>query len=79
MLKEYNITSRKNILNIDESSVRVSCLIKEDIIILADVKELYTASPKNRKSLIIIKTIIINKREPLPPFIITLGKRIIKN
>ena len=44
-----------------------------------EVKELYTASPKNRKSVTIIETIYVDSREPLPPFIITPGKKIIDN
>jgi len=41
------------------------------------VKELYTASPENRKSVTVIKTIIIDRREPLPPFVITPSQKII--
>jgi hypothetical protein len=44
-----------------------------------EVKELYTASPKNRKSVTIIETIHINSREPLLPFIIAPGKKIMDN
>jgi len=40
---------------------------------LIKVKELYTASPENRKSVIVIKTAIANKRKPLPPFVIALS------
>jgi len=35
-----------------------------------EVKELYTASPKNWKSITVIETAIADGREPLPPFII---------
>jgi len=44
-----------------------------------EVKELYTASPENRKSVTIIETIYADSREPLPPFIITPRKKIIDN
>jgi hypothetical protein len=67
------------VLNINELSARVKCLRREHIIVLAKVKELYTASPKNRKSITIIKTIIADKRKPLLPFIIALRKQIIDN
>jgi len=40
---------------------------------LVKVKELYTASPKNRKFVTVIKTAIANKKEPLLPFIIALS------
>ena len=36
-----------------------------------EVKELYTASPENQKSVTVIKTAIVDRREPLPPFVIT--------
>ena len=44
-----------------------------------EVKELYIASPKNRKLVIIIETIYIDSRESLLPFIITPKKKIIDN
>jgi hypothetical protein len=44
-----------------------------------EVKELYTASPENRKSVTIIETIHANSRKPLLPFIITPRKKIIDN
>ena len=46
---------------------------------LIEVKELYIASPKNRKLVTIIETIYINNRELLLPFIITPKKKIIDN
>ena len=45
----------------------------------SDVKELYTSSPENRKSVTIIETIQADGRKPLPPFIITPGKKIMDN
>jgi hypothetical protein len=48
------------------------------VIILVDVKELYITSLKNRKFVIIVKTIIVDGREPLPLFVIAL-KKIIDN
>jgi hypothetical protein len=44
-----------------------------------EVKKLYIVSPKNRKLVIIIKTIYANRREPFPLFIITSGKKIMNN
>ena len=44
-----------------------------------EVKELYTLSPENRKLVTIIKTIIANRRELLPLFVITPRKKIIDN
>ena len=63
----------------DELGARISCPTSKYIIILIEVKELYIASPENRKLVIIIKTIYINRYKPLSLFIITSGKKIIDN
>ena len=63
----------------DESGVRAGCPGGEHVIVPSDVKEHYTSSPENRKSLSIIETINADGREPLPPFIITPGKKIMEN
>jgi hypothetical protein len=67
------------VLNMDKSGARVRCPGGEHVIVPAKVKELYTASPKNRKSVTMIETIIANGREPLLPFVIAPGKQIIDN
>jgi hypothetical protein len=54
----------------DESRARIRCPGEEDVVVPTDVKELYIASPENRKSIIVIKTIITDGRDPLPLFII---------
>ena len=75
-LAEYNITKGKNVLNMDESGARVGCPGGEDVIVPVEVKELYTASLENRKSVTIIETIHADGREPIPPFVIVPGKKI---
>jgi hypothetical protein len=77
-LAEYKITNSKLVLNIDESGARVRCPAGQYVVVPVEVKELYTASPENRKSVTIIETIIID-RKPLLPFVITPGKKIIDN
>jgi hypothetical protein len=67
------------VLNIDESRARVKCPRGEHVIVLAEVIELYTASPENKKSITVVKTIITDKRKPLPPFVIAPRKQIIDN
>jgi hypothetical protein len=64
-LAEYKITKGKNILNMDESGVRVGCPGGEHVVVPVDVKELYTASPENRKSVTVLETVIADGREPL--------------
>ena len=66
-------------LNIDELSARVKCLRGEYVIMPAKVKELYTASLENRKSVTVVKTIIADRRKPLPPFVIAPRKQIMDN
>jgi hypothetical protein len=63
----------------DKSGARVGCPGGEHVIVPSKVKELYIASPENRKSVMVIKTIIANGREPLPPFIIAPRKKIMDN
>jgi hypothetical protein len=63
----------------DESGARISCPTGEHVIVPIEVKELYTASPENRKSVTIIETIHADGREPLPPFVIAPGKKIMDN
>jgi hypothetical protein len=67
------------VLNMDELGARVRCPGGASIVVPTEVKELYTSSPENRKSVTIIETIITDRREPLPPFIITPGKKIMVN
>jgi hypothetical protein len=69
-LAEYKITKAKNVLNMDELGARVGCPRGEHVVVPIEVKELYTASPENQKSITIIETIVVDGREPPPPFII---------
>jgi hypothetical protein len=78
-LEELYIIKGKNVLNMDESGARISCPTGKYVIIPIEVKELYMASPENRKSVTIIETIYANRRKPLPPFIIAPGKKIMDN
>ena len=66
-------------LNMDELGARIGCLKGENIIVPIKVKELYIASPENRKSVTIIETIYANGKEPLPPFVIAPREKIINN
>jgi len=63
----------------DELGARIGYPTSEHVIMPIEVKELYTASPENRKLVTIIETIYIDSREPLPPFVITPRKKIIDN
>ncbi|RPA94217.1 hypothetical protein L873DRAFT_1793123 [Choiromyces venosus 120613-1] len=63
----------------DESGVRIGCQIGEMINVPTEVKELYTSSPENRKSITIIETICADGSTPIPPVIICPGKKIMEN
>ena len=63
----------------DESGARISYPTSEYVIMPIEVKELYIASPKNRKLVTIIETIYVDSYKPLLPFIITPKKKIIDN
>jgi hypothetical protein len=78
-LVKYSIRKGKNIHNIDESGVRVGCPKGEEVIIPIEIKEMYTSLLENRKSITIIEVISADGREPPPPFVIYLGKRIIES
>jgi len=78
-LAKYSIKRGKNIHNIDESGARVRCPKGEEVVVPIEVKEMYTSLLENRKSVIIIKAVSADGREPLPPLVICLGKRIMES
>jgi len=78
-LAKYGIWCAKYIYNVDESGVRVGCRNGETVIVPTEVKELYTASPENRKSITIIETICADGRPPLPPVDICPVEKIIED
>jgi hypothetical protein len=77
-LAKYSIKRGKNIHNMDKSSARVGYPKGEEVVVPIKVKEMYTSLPENRKSVTIIKAVSANRREPLPPLVICLGKRIME-
>jgi hypothetical protein len=78
-LAKYSIKKRKNIHNMDESGARVGCPKGEEVVVPIEVKEMYTSSPENRKSMTIIEAVSADGREPPPPFVICPGKRIMES
>ena len=66
-------------MNMDEAGARIGCPGGENIVVPTQINELYTSSPENRKSITIIETVFADGREPLPPFIITPGHKIMDN
>jgi DDE superfamily endonuclease len=78
-LDKYKVQSARNIYNMDESGARVGCPTGEEVVVPIHIKELYTASPENRKSVTIIEAISADGREPPPLLIICPGKRIMES
>jgi hypothetical protein len=63
----------------DETGARVRCPRGQNIIVPTEVKEAYTRSPENRKSVTIIETVYADGRKPPPLFIIAPGSKIMEN
>jgi hypothetical protein len=63
----------------DKLGARVGCPNGEEVIVPIEVKELYTTSPENRKSMTIIEAICIDGLEPPPPMIICPRQRIMES
>jgi hypothetical protein len=73
ILAKYKIR-RKNIHNFDESGFRVGCPRGVEVIVLVDIRELYSLSLEDRKSLMIIEDISAKGTNTIPPVIIAQGK-----
>jgi hypothetical protein len=48
---------RRNLINFDETEVRVECSEDEDIIVPEDIKEFYSVSSENRRSVTVVEMI----------------------
>jgi hypothetical protein len=69
----------KYIYNFDETGARVGCPKGEEILVPIDVKEHYTSSPENRRSVTVMEAISASGKEPPPPCIIAPGKLVMDN
>ena len=78
-LSKYGIQQAKYVCNMDKSGVRIGCPTGEIVVVPTEVKAIYTASPENRKSLTIIKTICTDGSTPPPPVVICPGEKIMEN
>jgi hypothetical protein len=78
VLKKYKIKHTKNVVNFDETGTRIGYAGFEEVIVPIDVMELYKASPENRKFVTICEAIRADGSEPLPPFIIVLGIKVME-
>ncbi|RPA95749.1 hypothetical protein L873DRAFT_1929979 [Choiromyces venosus 120613-1] len=78
-LDRYDIHCARYIYTMDESAVRIGCPTGEIIVVPTEVKELYTTSPENQKSLTIIEVICADRTPPPPPVIICPGEKIMES
>jgi hypothetical protein len=69
-IKKFKIIKAKNIINFNELGAYVGCVGRQSIVVPIEIKEMYTASPKNRKSVTIYEAIWADGSNPPPPFII---------
>ena len=60
----------KNIYNFDETSARLGCPRGMEVIVPEDVKEIYSLSPENHKSVTVIETIGCMNIKKIPPVIV---------
>ena len=63
----------------DESGVRIRCPTGEIVLSPTDIKELYTASPENQKSITIIETLCADGTPLPPPVIICPGEKVMES
>ena len=62
-----------NIYNFNKTNARLGCLKGIEVIVLEEVKELFSLSLENRKLVIVIKTISCINVKKIPPIIIVPG------
>jgi len=74
IISRLNICHGNQIYNMDEKGTRCACPSGEEIVVPIHIKEIYTATPENRKSLTIIECISADGKE-LPPCIIIPGEK----
>ena len=70
---------RRDLWNFDEAGFRIGCLKGQEILVPNDVKEYYSLSPENRRSLTIFEAINAIGSKPLGALIIIEGKQLMHN
>lgn len=69
-MSKYKITKSKYILNINESGACVKYPAGKRVVVPTEVVDLYTLSLKNQKSITHFKTVYVDGKKLLPPFIV---------
>src|SRR5947208_17137022 len=75
-LEERKIRRGKYVYNFDETGARIGCPRGEEIVVPIDMKEKYTPSPENRKSVSIMEAIQADGSRPPPLANIVLGRHV---
>ena len=78
-MERLKIRHGYQVLNMDESGVRVGCPTLEKVIVPKSVTKLYTATQGSRKQITVIETVRGDGKQTLPPFIIAPGEHIMEN
>jgi hypothetical protein len=78
-LRERNIYSGRYIHNFDKTNARIGCPRGQEVVVPIYIYELYTLSPENRRSIIVVKSISANGYKPPAPTIIVPAKRYIED
>ncbi|CZS90908.1 uncharacterized protein RAG0_01784 [Rhynchosporium agropyri] len=76
-IARLQIDSRKKVLNMDESGIRVGCPSAEKVIVPVAIIQLYIPTQGSRKTVTVIETIRGDGKKTLPPFVICPGEHII--
>ncbi|PQE27005.1 transposase protein [Rutstroemia sp. NJR-2017a BVV2] len=76
-LARYKITT-ENLYNINETNVRLACLIGQEVIVPAEIAEVYEETPENRRSITVMETICANGTT-IHPMVIISGKQHMKS
>ncbi|PQE28657.1 hypothetical protein CJF32_00011400 [Rutstroemia sp. NJR-2017a WRK4] len=72
-LARYKITT-ENLYNMDETNVRLACLVGQEVVVPVEVTEVYEETPENRRSMTVMETICADGTAVYPMVIIS-GKQ----
>ncbi|PQE28372.1 transposase protein [Rutstroemia sp. NJR-2017a BBW] len=69
-LARYKITT-ENLYNMDETNIRLACLVGQEVVVPVEIAEVYEEIPENRRSITVMETIYTNSTTIHPIVIIS--------
>jgi hypothetical protein len=72
-LAKYKITT-ENLYNMDETNVRLACLVGQEVVVPIEITEVYEETPENRRSLTCMETLCADG-STIHPMVIISGKQ----